>query len=1024
MCKGEQMNKKLLFLVTLAVIIICSLMFVPTAKADTSGTLHPKTYPVYFTMDVKLNGVSIGNTSATVSSNTDGVVSATIGVGSPITLYGGDVVTASFIDCAGDTMRTDTIANGPGTLNVATWTAYFNVYTFLFTPDAGATFSIDYILRSSGTNVTGVSFTANYYITVTSSYDTPTSSQFVASGGSLACSVTSPVSLGSGIQASCTGYSIDGGGNIAGTSYTFTSVSANHSLTFNWEIQYYVTFGQTGLDATAQGTVVTVNSVAKTYSDLPFSYWASSGSSATFSYASTLNSSTTNKQFVLSSYYSSPVTITGPVSISDGYTVQYYLNVVSPYSSPLGSGWYNAGSTAYASVSSTSVSGGGGIQYGFSSWTGSGTGSYTGSTVTPAITMNAPILETAVWVTQYYVTVYGVYGASTGSGWYNAGATANFDVESPISGGTGIQTAFASWTGSGSGSYTGSTKSASCTVNGAITETANWDTQYYLTVSSTYGSTTGQGWYTSGTTAYAGLTTGSINGSTGTRYSFTSWSTGGANYSQSSPIMMNYPVTTYATWSTEYYLTVISAYDTPSGSGWFNSGATAYAYLSTNLVTIGNTTYTFAGWSGDATGSSITSNGVTMTSPKTGTAVWTSSGGTVGNVTYTVDLHGPFHEDGVPAAGETIACSLTYANQTVYHFTMNSSAGSYQNITITSTSELVQLTWNASSALNYTRVYHFISGVTSDDVRLFIPDPTLASYIYSFTVTDFYGMIRPYLESRVSPDGTNSYVVERVDLGGGSGTVSFIMTQYQIYTLSFVCSQGIYSQSFSAQIQGMPGQYPVGLNVLSGNFPSTVNVFSAQAEASRVSGSTVHVTYIDPSSLTDWVYIRISHKSGSTTIIDYAINSTGSVQSIYWVLGNSTLSYSVHVEALINSTSYTWNLVAGIQKTSHNPWDNLWDFLGHFVPSLPSVFTGWPSGMTSTYIAEIVGAIIVALFLCIGSFRSAGTCAILSWIIFGILIYLGWFGVVTPYTIPQFAVSGFVAIIVAIDEGKQTVRET
>jgi hypothetical protein len=34
--------------------------------------------------------------------------------------------------------------------------------------------------------------------------------------------------------------------------------------------QYIVTFGQTGLDASAIGTVVTVGNSAKTYADLPF----------------------------------------------------------------------------------------------------------------------------------------------------------------------------------------------------------------------------------------------------------------------------------------------------------------------------------------------------------------------------------------------------------------------------------------------------------------------------------------------------------------------------------------------------------------------------------------------------------------------------------------------------------------------------------------------------------------------------------------------------------------------------------
>jgi TM2 domain-containing membrane protein YozV len=75
--------------------------------------------------------------------------------------------------------------------------------------------------------------------------------------------------------------------------------------------------------------------------------------------------------------------------------------------------------------------------------------------------------------------------------------------------------------------------------------------------------------------------------------------------------------------------------------------------------------------------------------------------------------------------------------------------------------------------------------------------------------------------------------------------------------------------------------------------------------------------------------------------------------------------------------------------------------------------------MTSTQIAQIGAAAIIMLFLCIGSFRSAGACCILAWIIGGIMIFLGWW--VT--SIPEFALAGFLSILIAIDEGKQSVRE-
>lgn len=167
------------------------------------------------------------------------------------------------------------------------------------------------------------------------------------------------------------------------------------------------------------------------------------------------------------------------------------------------------------------------------------------------------------------------------------------------------------------------TTGASGNVTVAITINPSYIHQYYLTVASTYGSPTGQGWYNSGSTAYAGLNSGTLSGGTGTQYVFASWSTGGTNYAQSDAITMDSPVTATAYWSTQYYLTVSSAYGSPLGSGWYDSGDTAYASVSSNIVPGGTgTRYVFGGWTGDASGSGATSNGIIMNTPKTATATW------------------------------------------------------------------------------------------------------------------------------------------------------------------------------------------------------------------------------------------------------------------------------------------------------------------------------------------------------------------------------------------------------------------
>jgi hypothetical protein len=98
--------------------------------------------------------------------------------------------------------------------------------------------------------------------------------------------------------------------------------------------------------------------------------------------------------------------------------------------------------------------------------------------------------------------------------------------------------------------------------------------QYYLTVSSSWGTTTGQGWYDAGSTAYAGLTTNPVPYQTGIQIAFTYWSVdaSGSNYAQSNPIIMNGPKTAHANWRTEVELSVSwssGGHVNGTPSGWY-----------------------------------------------------------------------------------------------------------------------------------------------------------------------------------------------------------------------------------------------------------------------------------------------------------------------------------------------------------------------------------------------------------------------------------------------------------------------
>jgi uncharacterized repeat protein (TIGR02543 family) len=195
---------------------------------------------------------------------------------------------------------------------------------------------------------------------------------------------------------------------------------------------------------------------------------------------------------------------------------------------------------------------------------------------------------------------------------------------------------FQGWVGTGSGSYTGLNNLQTITLMGNVTETATWEHQYYLNVTSPYGTAIGSGFYDADSIQFAAVTptlVGNAQNSSvpvGTQYVFSSWGgTVSGTSSTSNPIDMTGPETAIANWQTQYLLTVASAYGTTGGSGFYNSGANVSATVSP--LTVGNAQnssvpigarYVFTSWSGNASGTTSPSNNITMTGPMNATANW------------------------------------------------------------------------------------------------------------------------------------------------------------------------------------------------------------------------------------------------------------------------------------------------------------------------------------------------------------------------------------------------------------------
>jgi hypothetical protein len=108
-------------------------------------------------------------------------------------------------------------------------------------------------------------------------------------------------------------------------------------------------------------------------------------------------------------------------------------------------------------------SGGTGVQYVWSRWSDNGA-------ISHSVAPTTNTTYTATFTTQYYLTMATGTGGSVSpaSGWRNSGSAVSIRGI-PASG-----YSFTNWTGSGTGSYSGTNNPASITMSAPITETATF----------------------------------------------------------------------------------------------------------------------------------------------------------------------------------------------------------------------------------------------------------------------------------------------------------------------------------------------------------------------------------------------------------------------------------------------------------------------------------------------------------------------------------------------------------------------
>jgi uncharacterized repeat protein (TIGR02543 family) len=222
------------------------------------------------------------------------------------------------------------------------------------------------------------------------------------------------------------------------------------------------------------------------------------------------------------------------------------------------------------------------------------------------------------------------------------GSSHDIQATSTVSGASGTQYVFDSWND-------GNTSSSKTISDGGI-YTAEYQTQYFLTVASAFGQPTGQGWYNSGSMAAISVVTPVEQA--GTKRIFTGWSGDYTGNTASASVTMTKPKTVMASWKTQYYLTVTSVYSNPAGSGWYDSGSTAAISID-DLVEEAGTKHYFTQWSGDYIGDAA-STSVIMNLPKTVNAEWSTD-----YLLTVVSEYGDAQGAGWYNSGTTAAISVT-----------------------------------------------------------------------------------------------------------------------------------------------------------------------------------------------------------------------------------------------------------------------------------------------------------------------------------------------------------------------------
>jgi len=359
-------------------------------------------------------------------------------------------------------------------------------------------------------------------------------------------------------------------------SVTVSGANVNVAITFT-QVKYSVTFTESGLP-TGISWSVTLNGNTKTSTTSIISFTEPNGTYS-FSIAS------------INDYSVSPssgsITVNGfNMNLAITFTLVTYTVTFTESGLPSGTSWSVTLNEITKSSTTNTITFS--IPNGTYSYSIGSVNGYTTSPSSGTITVNGANVNIAVTFTPVYTITFTENGLPTGTLWYvnlsngqSFSSTTNtitftepngsysYTIETPISGGTGIQ-------------YVLSQSTGTLTVNGAdININVPYTTQYYLTIiaSPSNGGTVSpsSGWYDAGSSV-------TIDAISNSNFEFVSWSgTGNGSYSGTNnpvSITINGPITETANFIELYKITFMET-GLPSGTMWYVNLSNGQSYNTT-----------------------------------------------------------------------------------------------------------------------------------------------------------------------------------------------------------------------------------------------------------------------------------------------------------------------------------------------------------------------------------------------------------------------------------------------------------